>query len=269
MNTNGMRIVVAGTQGAGKTTVARQVAVWAKGQGIPYILHDDNKMAIDNDQQVLVIGTMQTKEAQGPAVPPNKDIMITVSGLDMDESAEMAGLIGHLLADRAGTVVKISPPEDDSGCSVDPKKPNKKDKKAKPNPEDKQKKPAAAANSSALLTDAERDALLSTRPARTVTKDGITARIAVTRFTRLSGTMTLCEITMQNGFVILGKSACAHPDNFDEKLGNKIAYDNAFDQIWALEGYLLREALMIEAGIEEAKKKSTGQDNQKQDEKAA
>lgn len=55
--------------------------------------------------------------------------------------------------------------------------------------------------------------------------------------------VTVCCITLQNGFNTIGESACASPENFDAELGEKIAFDNAKQKIWALEGYLLKEKL--------------------------
>ena len=55
--------------------------------------------------------------------------------------------------------------------------------------------------------------------------------------------VTVCCITLTNGFNVVGESACASPENFDAELGAKIAYDNAKQKIWALEGYLLKEKL--------------------------
>lgn len=57
--------------------------------------------------------------------------------------------------------------------------------------------------------------------------------------------LTICCLTLKNGFNITGTSACASPDNFNKELGEKIAYDKARDQIWAFEGYLLKEKLAI------------------------
>lgn len=58
------------------------------------------------------------------------------------------------------------------------------------------------------------------------------------------GTMvTVCCITLLNGFNTIGESACASPENFDSELGEKIAFGNAKQKIWALEGYLLKEKL--------------------------
>ncbi len=55
--------------------------------------------------------------------------------------------------------------------------------------------------------------------------------------------VTVCCITLQNGFNTIGESACASPENFDAELGEKIAFGNAKQKIWALEGYLLKEKL--------------------------
>jgi len=55
--------------------------------------------------------------------------------------------------------------------------------------------------------------------------------------------LTFCTIVLENGFTVTGESACASPDNFDEAVGQKIAYDNARNKIWQLEGYLLKEYL--------------------------
>lgn len=56
-------------------------------------------------------------------------------------------------------------------------------------------------------------------------------------------TLTVCALTLKNGFHVVGESAAASPANFDAELGRKIARDNARNKIWALEGYLLRSKL--------------------------
>jgi len=62
-----------------------------------------------------------------------------------------------------------------------------------------------------------------------------------------STTLTVCALTLQNGFIVTGESAAASPANFDVELGRKIARDNARNKIWAFEGYLLRQKLHDEA----------------------
>ena len=59
-------------------------------------------------------------------------------------------------------------------------------------------------------------------------------------------TLTICVLTLQNGFTVVGESAAASPENFDEEIGRKVARDKAREKIWALEGYLLKEKLYKE-----------------------
>ena len=60
-----------------------------------------------------------------------------------------------------------------------------------------------------------------------------------------SSCLTVCCLTLRNGFTVTGESACASPGNFDLPLGRKIAKQKARDKIWMLEGYLLKEALYL------------------------
>lgn len=58
-----------------------------------------------------------------------------------------------------------------------------------------------------------------------------------------ANTLTVCVLTLRNGFTVTGQSACADPANYDRELGESIALENAIKAIWPLEGYLLRELL--------------------------
>lgn len=60
-------------------------------------------------------------------------------------------------------------------------------------------------------------------------------------------TTTVCCLKLVNGFTVIGQSACASPENFNQELGQKIARDHAKSQIWALEGYALKERLLAPA----------------------
>ncbi|MGS3142200.1 Gp49 family protein [Aeromonas sanarellii] len=55
--------------------------------------------------------------------------------------------------------------------------------------------------------------------------------------------LTFCVLVLKNGFTVTGESACASPENFDPEVGRKAARENAVNKIWALEGYLLKQAL--------------------------
>lgn len=61
-----------------------------------------------------------------------------------------------------------------------------------------------------------------------------------------STTVTVCCLTLRNGFNVTGESAAASPENFDEEIGRKIAFENARNKIWQLEGYLLKQKLFEE-----------------------
>ncbi len=77
-----------------------------------------------------------------------------------------------------------------------------------------------------------------------LTPDLIDNRIWYTQYYIFPGTTTtVCCLVLKNGFTIVGKSACASPDNFDAELGQKIAFEDARNKLWVLEGYLLKQKL--------------------------
>lgn len=77
-----------------------------------------------------------------------------------------------------------------------------------------------------------------------LTPDLIDAAIISEQYHVFAGTtMTVCALSLRNGYIVTGESAAASPENFDQAIGRKIARDNARNKIWALEGYLLREKL--------------------------
>ncbi len=81
-------------------------------------------------------------------------------------------------------------------------------------------------------------------PAPRVTPAGLDAKIKAHAYYRFPGTtVTVCALTLANGYTVVGHSAAASPENFDAGLGRSIAYEDARNRIWALEGYLLREQL--------------------------
>lgn len=98
-----------------------------------------------------------------------------------------------------------------------------------------------------MLTNEELDEKLGApRPAPTVTPDRLEAIIAGEQCLQPTDTLTLCILTLANGFTVTGESACAAPENFDQAIGEKLARDNAKRKIWPLEGYLLKQRLADE-----------------------
>lgn len=83
-----------------------------------------------------------------------------------------------------------------------------------------------------------------------VTLDSLEARIEKEEYInpQIFPQLTLCLLQVDNGFVLVGKSAPADPENFNAELGQKFARDDALRQLWPLEGYLLCEKLSTASG---------------------
>lgn len=71
----------------------------------------------------------------------------------------------------------------------------------------------------------------------------IEAKIKDVEYHVFGGRLTVAVVTMVNGFQVVGESACIDAANFVKEDGEKYAYEDAVEQLWMLEGYLLRERL--------------------------
>ena len=81
-----------------------------------------------------------------------------------------------------------------------------------------------------------------------ITPNDIDGKIVAEAYHHFPGTtMTVCCLTLVNGYTVCGQSAAASPENFDHEVGRKVARADARDKIWQLEGYLLRERLYFDA----------------------
>lgn len=82
-----------------------------------------------------------------------------------------------------------------------------------------------------------------------VTTESVDDAIDTWNYHHFKGTtVTVCCIGLKNGFTVVGKSACANPDNFDPELGRELAYDDAKQQIFTHLAFLLCEADSVEEG---------------------
>lgn len=102
------------------------------------------------------------------------------------------------------------------------------------------------------ISTEEAKSIVSTKMAPRVTEESIKARIGGVTYHHIDQ-LTICVITMVNGFHVTGVSAPASAANYDEKVGERYAFDNAFKSLWQLEGYLLRDRLHRETQTEQAK----------------
>lgn len=80
--------------------------------------------------------------------------------------------------------------------------------------------------------------------AKRVTPDMLDAEIMSEDYHVFNGAcLTVCALTLRNGFTVTGESACASPENFNVEIGQKIARSNAREKIWPLLGFRLRDLL--------------------------
>ncbi len=84
-----------------------------------------------------------------------------------------------------------------------------------------------------------------------VSKESIEKKIVKSGFKRLSGKLTHCTLILENGFEVTGESACVDPANYNQEIGEKIAYENAFEKIWQIEGYLLQENIYLKKKLQQ------------------
>ncbi len=77
--------------------------------------------------------------------------------------------------------------------------------------------------------------------AQKLTLDDIQSKIESAVYLQPTGTLTIAILTLTNGYTVTGESACLNPADFDADMGKKIAYENAEEKIWMLEGYLRKE----------------------------
>lgn len=77
-----------------------------------------------------------------------------------------------------------------------------------------------------------------------VTEADVLGSIATKEFIKVNdGTLTICVLTLKNGWQVTGESACADVKNYNQEIGERISYDNAVKKIWAFLGFVLRDKL--------------------------
>lgn len=74
-----------------------------------------------------------------------------------------------------------------------------------------------------------------------LTPQALEAQIAKVDYQRFGETGTLCVITLINGYTVTGESGCIDPAIFDEEMGRKVAYENAFNKLWQILGYGVKQ----------------------------
>ena len=67
-------------------------------------------------------------------------------------------------------------------------------------------------------------------------------------YTYPTGTLTHCTLVLVNKYTVTGESNCVSSENYNKEVGDKVARDNAKEEIWPLEGYLLKQKLYEDKG---------------------
>lgn len=71
-----------------------------------------------------------------------------------------------------------------------------------------------------------------------ITRSELEERIVSTEYCKLWEKTTVCLLTLDNGFEVVGTSACVDAIDFDISIWEKYAYEKAFDKLWELYGFL-------------------------------
>lgn len=109
------------------------------------------------------------------------------------------------------------------------------------------------------MNEQELQAAIDATPEVKVTKEYMESRILeIAYFTgnasaktstyipALPPTVTMCSLTLDNGYSVRGEAACVHIDNYREDIGRDLAYKQAFAKLWPLFGFMLAEQLYLD-----------------------
>lgn len=94
------------------------------------------------------------------------------------------------------------------------------------------------------ITPVTEDELIERSLYPRVTFDQLQANIVGKKFIQ-HDLLTICVLTLANGFTVLGQSACAVPGNFKLDVGQRLAEQDAQNKIWALMGYELKTKVAL------------------------
>ena len=83
----------------------------------------------------------------------------------------------------------------------------------------------------------------------TLTDEMVKSKIKKVEYTVLGDhKTTVANLYLENGYTVQGMSSCVDPENYDKELGEKISYNNAVQEVWKRESYLLAQR-RYEAGL--------------------
>lgn len=77
----------------------------------------------------------------------------------------------------------------------------------------------------------------------TITESDVTFIIDSAEYLKLGEKTTVCFMKLKNGFEIVGSSSCVDPENYDDEVGAKYAFEQARNKVWELLGFELQSKL--------------------------
>jgi len=95
------------------------------------------------------------------------------------------------------------------------------------------------------MTKVTEEELIKAATGKRVTLDALNANIADEKFIKATDVLTICVLTLKNGFTVTGESACADPSNYNQEIGERLAREQAKNKIWGLMGYALKQELYL------------------------
>lgn len=102
---------------------------------------------------------------------------------------------------------------------------------------------AQAAKEVPAITVVEQEIQAKGLTAPRITPADIEANIVSDEYAVFGSRLTVCVLTLCNGYLVTGESSCVSAENFDAELGRKYAREKAFDKVGELMGYALRSKL--------------------------
>lgn len=80
-----------------------------------------------------------------------------------------------------------------------------------------------------------------------LSEDKMRNEIADVRYLNVEDTtLSICVIILKNGYTVTGESSCIDPAKFNAEIGKKIAYENAFNKLWGILGYVEKQRWFTE-----------------------
>lgn len=76
-----------------------------------------------------------------------------------------------------------------------------------------------------------------------VTPELLNGMIGNVSYTVIGESTTICNIVLKNGFSVIGEEHCVDPANFNKKKGEEYAYEKAFNNLWPLAGFLMKQRM--------------------------